>query len=496
MNSLINQLIDYALSHNMVEEADVDYCANKLIDLFGEPEFERVPGDEQPISEIMAGLLAQAVKKGIIEDTVTQKDLLDAKIMDIVMPRPSEVVRTFVRLEEEDPRKATDWFYDLSIRSNYIHKDRIDKNIKFEKPSAYGNIQITINLSKPEKDPKDIAAARFLKASSYPKCLLCKENVGFAGTMSHPARQNHRIIPLDLAGEHYFLQYSPYTYYNEHCIVFNEKHVPMHIDHSTFCHLAEFIDQFPHYTIGSNSDIPIVGGSILTHDHYQGGRHHFPMEDAPVRHEDVIGDVQVELLKWPLTTLRLRTADKDKLIALSDLILKEWIAWEDPACNIIRETDGVRHNGITPILRKKGEQYEMDLVLRNNRTSEEYPDGIFHPHKQHHHIKKENIGLIEVMGLAVLPPRLKEETALIQEVLRGNTALLADPRLEKHLDWIAQLQQMHPDMSNLDAFMEQAITDKFVLVMEDAGVYKNDAQGMEGALRFMEQIKKAYDQNH
>lgn len=496
MNTLINQLIDYALSHHMMEEEDVDYCANKLIDLFSETDFHRESTQPASIQDIMDGLLQAAVSKGMIEDTATRKDLLDARIMDIVMPRPSQVTQTFRTLYAQSAQSATDWFYDLSIRSNYIHQDRIDRNIKFEGKSAYGSIQITINLSKPEKDPKDIAAARTQKASSYPKCLLCKENVGYAGTMTHPARQNHRIIPLDLAGERYYLQYSPYTYYNEHCIVFNENHVPMRIDHSTFRHLISFADQFPHYTIGSNSDIPIVGGSILTHDHYQGGRHHFPMETADVRLADRIGDTDMELLKWPLTTLRLRTRDSRQLLELCDLILKEWTGWDDPDRQIVSHTGDVRHNAITPILRKKGDVYEMDLVLRNNRTDQEHPDGIFHPHSQHHHIKKENIGLIEVMGLAVLPPRLKDEMALIARVLQGDDLAAGDPRLEKHADWIETLKSRQPDADGLDDFLKQAVTDKFVCVLENAGVYKNDADGLKGAAAFMEQVKKAYDQRN
>lgn len=489
MNKTISQLLKYALDHKMIEAEDADYCANKLLDLFSESSFEKEDGSYDSLEQIMTDLLDEAVKKGMIEGTITQRDLLDAKIMDIVMPRPGEVIKEFNTRYKENPKAATDWYYDLSIRSNYIHKDRTDKNIKFNKETPYGEIQISINLSKPEKDPKDIAAAKSVKASGYPKCLLCKENVGFAGNANHPARQNHRIIPLDLNGGKYYLQYSPYVYYNEHCIVFNKDHVPMRIDHDTFEHLVAFVNLFPHYTAGSNTDIPIVGGSILTHDHYQGGNHHFPIQDAKIRYATEIDGVTTEFLDWPLSTLRIRDKDAARIIALSDKILEAWKNYEDPELEIIKETDGVRHNAITPILRMKDGEYEMDLVLRNNRTSDEHPDGIFHPHKEHHHVKKENIGLIEVMGLAILPARLKDEVELIKKVLKGNLKVEDDPRLEKHKDWILQLHEKNPDLDNLDGFMEQALADKFVCVLEDAGVYKKGAKGLEGALRFIERLK-------
>lgn len=489
MQETLNQLIQYALDHQIIDPEETDYCANKLIDLFQEPSFAKLETASAPLPEIMNRLLDEAVKRGLMEDTVTARDLLDARIMDIVMPRPGEVIRRFQALYAQDPARATDWFYDLSIRSNYIHKDRTDKNIKFERNTKYGPVQITINLSKPEKDPKEIAAARSQKSTGYPACLLCKENVGFAGHASHPARQNLRIIPLNLGGSKYYMQYSPYIYYNEHCIIFNEQHIPMRVDHDTFEHLADFTDQFPHYSLGSNTDIPIVGGSILTHDHYQGGHHHFPIEDAEVRHHTEIDGASVDLLNWPLTTLRLRTDNREQLIALADRILADWIAWEDPEAGILRETDGVRHNAITPILRKKDGIYELDLVLRNNRTTEEYPLGIFHPHAEHHHVKKENIGLIEVMGLAILPARLKEEMKLIEQVLAGSLDVADDPRLAQHAHWIEELKTRWDGTTDMDDFLQQALTDKFVKVLEDAGVYKTDEKGLQGALRFLEQVK-------
>lgn len=493
MQETLNQLIQYALDHQMIDPEETDYCANKLIDLFQEPAFEKMDAPAPALPVIMNSLLDEAVARKMIEDTTTERDLLDARIMDIVMPRPAEVNRRFAQLYAQDPEKATDWFYDLSIRSNYIHKDRTDKNIRFERNTKYGPMQITINLSKPEKDPREIAAARNRKSTGYPACLLCRENVGFAGHANHPARQNHRIIPLDLGGDRYYMQYSPYIYYNEHCIVFNEKHIPMRVDHDTFEHLADFVDLFEHYTLGSNTDIPIVGGSILTHDHYQGGRHHFPIEDAKVRHHTEIDGVSVDLLNWPLTTLRLHTDDRQTLVALADRVLAEWIAWEDPENDILRETDGVRHNAITPILRKKEGVYELDLVLRNNRTTKEYPLGIFHPHAEHHHVKKENIGLIEVMGLAILPARLKDEMALIRQVLAHQLDVNDDPRLEKHAQWIGELKLQWTGTTDLDDFLEQALTDKFVKVLENAGVYKTDEKGLEGALRFLEQVKRDKD---
>lgn len=493
MQETLEQLIRYALDHQMIDPEETDYCANKLIALFGEPVFHHQEVQDAGLPEIMDRLLDEAVRRGLIQDTVTERDLLDAKIMDIVMPRPGEVNRRFTELYAKDPQAATDWFYNLSIRSNYIHKDRTDKNIKFERPTPYGPMQITINLSKPEKDPREIAAVRTQKSTGYPACLLCKENVGFAGHASHPARQNLRIIPLNLGGDKYYMQYSPYIYYNEHCIIFNEQHVPMRVDHGTFEHLADFTDLFEHYALGSNTDIPIVGGSILTHDHYQGGRHHFPIEDATVRHHTEIDGISVDLLNWPLTTLRLRTSHREALIALADRILADWIAWEDPENDIIRETGGERHNAITPILRKKDGVYELDLVLRNNRTTEEYPMGIFHPHAEHHHVKKENIGLIEVMGLAILPARLKDEMKLIENVLAGNMAVEDDERLAKHARWIGQLQEQWTGTTDMDDFLQQALTDKFVCVLEDAGVYKMDEKGLQGALRFLEQVKHDND---
>lgn len=490
MNTAINQLIDFGLKHGMIREADVDYSVNLLLDLFKLNAFEREKTEEASLYDILDAMLEYAVENGLCEADTTDKDLFDTRIMNCIMPRPSEVVETFYELYNEDPKKATDWYYDLSVNSNYIRKSRTDKNIKFEKDSKYGPIQISINLSKPEKDPKEIARAKLVKSSGYPKCLLCKENVGYAGHASHPARQTHRIIPLDLNGGRYYLQYSPYVYYNEHCIVFNEKHIPMKVDRATFDNLFDFVTRFPHYMAGSNTDIPIVGGSILTHDHYQGGRHHFPMEDARVLKEYDIDGVKAQMLCWPLSTIRLTDKDPKKLADLSEKILNAWIGWSDPELDIINFTGDTRHNAITPIVRRQGEDYQIDLVLRNNRTNDIYPDGIFHPHKEHHHIKKENIGLIEVMGLAILPARLKDELALIEEVLKGNTDIASHPELDKHAAWIEELKTRKPaGDAELKDFLQQEVVQKFASVLENAGVYKMDEKGIAGFDKFIASLQ-------
>jgi len=488
MNVLINQLVDYALKQGMIHEEDAIYSINLLLDLFKLDDFERVEVEEGNVYDILDAMLDVAVEKGLIEDHTTDRDLFDTRIMNCLMPRPSEVINQFNELYKEDPRKATDYFYHLSISSNYIRKSRIDKNIQFTHASKYGDIQITINLSKPEKDPKEIAAAKLVKASGYPKCLLCLENVGFAGNRKHPARQNHRIIPLDLHGDRYNLQYSPYVYYDEHCIVFNSNHVKMVVNKGTFEHMLAFLDMFPHYMIGSNADLPIVGGSILTHDHYQGGRHRFPIQDAKTIKEFEIQGVKAEMLYWPLSTLRITSDDKQKIIDLSDYILHKWIDYSDEECDIIAYTDGVRHNTITPISRMKDGKYQMDLVLRNNRTTEEYPDGLFHPHHENMHIKKENIGLIEVMGLAILPARLQTELEDLEQCLLGNKEFDSMETLQKHKDWYAYLKTLPFNEENRHDLMRDELTKKFVAVLENAGVYKMDDKGIEGFTRFVESL--------
>lgn len=493
MNTKINQLINYGLENQMISLYDVDYSINMLLDLFKLDCFERTTVEKIDYYLLIEDMLDYAVKVGLIEDNITERDLFDTKIMNCIMPRPSEVVNKFYQLYDENKQKATQYFYDLSIHSNYIRKARTDKNIKFSHYYKYGDIQISINLSKPEKDPKEIAKAKLAKSTGYPKCLLCKENVGYAGNMNHPARQTHRIIPLDLNGKTYNFQYSPYVYYNEHCIIFNNEHVPMVINRQTFENLFTFIEKFPHYMIGSNADLPIVGGSILTHDHYQGGRHRFPMQDASVIKEiEIKGyeNIKVQMLNWPLSTLRLTADDKEVLVDLSDKILNHWINYDDVSCDILSHTNDVRHNKVTPIARMDNNRYQIDIVLRNNRTNDEHPLGIFHPHAKHHHIKKENIGLIEVMGLAVLPARLKDELECLKLCLLKKKCIDDLESLKKHKEWFEYLQTLEFDEQSIDEFIEKEVTKKFVSVLENAGVYKMNQKGIEGFTRFVDSLSK------
>ena len=493
MNTKINQLINYGLENQMISLYDVDYSINMLLDLFKLDCFERTTVEKIDYYLLIEDMLDYAVKVGLIEDNITERDLFDTKIMNCIMPRPSEVVNKFYQLYDENKQKATQYFYDLSIHSNYIRKARTDKNIKFSHYYKYGDIQISINLSKPEKDPKEIAKAKLAKSTGYPKCLLCKENVGYAGNMNHPARQTHRIIPIDLNGKTYNFQYSPYVYYNEHCIIFNNEHVPMVINRQTFENLFTFIEKFPHYMIGSNADLPIVGGSILTHDHYQGGRHRFPMQDASVIKEiEIKGyeNIKVQMLNWPLSTLRLTADDKEVLVDLSDKILNHWINYDDVSCDILSHTNDVRHNTVTPIARMDDNRYQIDIVLRNNRTNDEHPLGIFHPHAKHHHIKKENIGLIEVMGLAVLPARLKDELECLKLCLLKKKCIDDLESLKKHKEWFEYLQTLEFDEQSIDEFIEKEVTKKFVSVLENAGVYKMNQKGIEGFTRFVDSLSK------
>lgn len=477
----------------MISLYDVDYSINMLLDLFKLDCFERTTVEKIDYYLLIEDMLDYAVKVGLIEDNITERDLFDTKIMNCIMPRPSEVVNKFYQIYDENKQKATQYFYDLSIHSNYIRKARTDKNIKFSHYYKYGDIQISINLSKPEKDPKEIAKAKLAKSTGYPKCLLCKENVGYAGNMNHPARQTHRIIPLDLNGKTYNFQYSPYVYYNEHCIIFNNEHVPMVINRQTFENLFTFIEKFPHYMIGSNADLPIVGGSILTHDHYQGGRHRFPMQDASVIKEiEIKGyeNIKVQMLNWPLSTLRLTADDKEVLVDLSDKILNYWINYDDVSCDILSHTNDVRHNTVTPIARMDNNRYQIDIVLRNNRTNDEHPLGIFHPHAKHHHIKKENIGLIEVMGLAVLPARLKDELECLKLCLLKKKCIDDLESLKKHKEWFEYLQTLEFDEQSIDEFIEKEVTKKFVSVLENVGVYKMNQKGIEGFTRFVDSLSK------
>ena len=493
INTEINRLLNFARQNMLINEDDFYYAANRLLDVLKVESFEPELIDETlpTAMPILDNMLDYAAEKGLIENTTEERDLFDTRIMDCVMPRPSEVVRRFRNDYARSPKAATDEFYKMSIASNYIRKDRIDKNIIWKTATEYGDLDITINLSKPEKDPRDIAKAKSAPSSGYPKCLLCRENEGYAGHPGHPARETHRLIPLRLSAHRWFLQYSPYTYYNEHCIVLNRKHVPMKVSRKSFENLLDFVTIFPHYFLGSNADLPIVGGSILSHDHYQGGRYTFAMAKAPVEKEYSFAgfpDVQAGRVKWPMSALRLTSENLQQLIDLADKILTKWRGYSDEAVGILAETKGEPHNTITPICRRAGKAYQLDLVLRNNRTDEENPLGIFHPHANVHHIKKENIGLIEVMGLAVLPPRLKENMALIAEAwLSGKESIEDNEKLAVHGAWYKEIKAKHPEVNadNVESIIKDEIGKVFMQVLTDAGVFKRDTAGMEAFDRFV-----------
>lgn len=491
----IKELVEYGIKNGLMEEGDRIYVTNLILDLlhmngYEEPESYDADAD---LEDILKGLLDYACEQGIIEDSVVYRDLFDAKLMNTMLSKPSEVVKKFQALYAESPVKATEFFYKFSQDTDYIRRYRIKKDMKWTAESPYGTIDITINLSKPEKDPKAIAAAKLVKQSGYPKCLLCKENEGFAGHVSHPARENHRIIPLTIDGSQWGFQYSPYVYYNEHCIVFNGEHVPMKIERATFRKLFDFIKWAPHYFIGSNADLPIVGGSILTHDHYQGGNYQFAMAKAPIEQHFVIPgfeDVEAGIVKWPLSVLRVRSTDSDRLVELADHVLQAWRGYTDEAAFVYAETDGEPHNTITPIARKVGDTYELDLALRNNITTEEHPMGVYHPHAHLHHIKKENIGLIEVMGLAVLPARLKGEMEQLSDYIVNGKDIRSNEALEKHADWVEEFLPKYETVTaeNVMDILKYEIGQVFVQVLEDAGVYKTDAAGREAFARFIKTL--------
>ncbi|TDP92776.1 UTP-hexose-1-phosphate uridylyltransferase [Halanaerobium saccharolyticum] len=508
VNQLIEKLLVYGEVNDLLGDWDRVAARNQIRDILGikespepaltEDDFE-VPAEPQVLLD---PLLDFAVEKGLIEDRVTERDLLDTRIMGAMTPRQSEIGRRFYETaEREGIRRATNEYYHFAKASNYIRQARIARDLNWKAESEYGQIEITINLSKPEKDPDEIAKAKEEPQSNYPKCYLCLENVGYPGTFSHPARQNHRVVPLKLQNEDWFLQYSPYVYYNEHCIVFHKEHIPMQIDKNTFAVLLDFIDQLPHYFIGSNADLPLVGGSILNHDHYQGGRHIFPMEEAEAEEfyqHPTFPEVEISRVKWPMSVIRLKAEVREDIINLAAKILENWRQYSDPDLDILAfsQVDGKQkaHNTITPIARKKDGVYELDLVLRNNRKSEEYPAGIFHPHADLHHIKKENIGLIEVMGRAILPGRLKTELNWISSYLSGDLELEeleAKEGLEKHLDWIAELKEEYGiNLSEEEAeqVVEVEVANKFSRVLEDAGVYKNNSIGYKGFERFLASV--------
>ena len=497
INTYIAALAEYGLKTGLITADDRIFAVNSILaalDLDDYEEPENIPHME--LEEILKGLLDFACSKNIIPDSIAYRDLFDTKLMACLTPRPSEVIAKFKSDYAVSPVTATDNYYKLSRDTDYIRRYRIAKDIKWKTETEYGELDITINLSKPEKDPKAIAAAKNAKQSGYPKCLLCPENVGYAGRLNHPARQNHRIIPVDICGEPWGFQYSPYVYYNEHCILFNTKHTPMVIDKKAFEKLFDFVSKFPHYFIGSNADLPIVGGSILSHEHFQGGNYTFAMAKANIEKEYKIKgfeDVTVGRVKWPMSVIRLRSADTDRLVELADNILTKWRGYTDEAAFIFAETDGEPHNTITPIARKNGDMYELDLVLRNNITTEEHPLGVYHPHAELHHIKKENIGLIEVMGLAVLPARLKNEMQQLADVLvtKGVSAVRSDTVLEKHADWAEDFcSRRTVNADNVHEVIRDEIGKVFAKVLEHAGVYKRTPEGEAAFDRFVEYLNK------
>ncbi|EOU1464811.1 UDP-glucose--hexose-1-phosphate uridylyltransferase [Clostridium perfringens] len=489
LNALIDRLIEISINNNLIEDMDTVYTRNRLLSLFNENSY--APCEEKltlSFHETLNELINIAIEKKIIEDALYSKDIFSSDIMNIFLPTPSLINKEFYKRYAISPKESTDYFYSLSKSSNYIRTDRIAKNINFKAPSKYGTMDITINLSKPEKDPKEIALARNSVKSNYPKCLLCIENEGYEGTVTHPDRANHRMIRLDLNDRTWMLQYSPYLYYNEHCIILSEDHVPMKIDISTFKNLLSFVDKFPHYFAGSNADLPIVGGSILSHEHYQGGNHRFPMNDAEKLFDfsiDGFEDVECEAIKWPISTIRLRGENIDSLVLASDLILKKWRDYSDETLDILAYSNSEMHNTITPMVRKEDGKFVVDLSLRNNRTSKEHPLGIFHPHEEVHHIKKENIGLIEVMGLAVLPGRLLKELEKIKEYLSDEISL--DNIEEYHRPWSLELKKKFDYLkssTDLNDFVNKELSNKFVSVLEHCGVFKLNKEGLEGFKRF------------
>ena len=494
---LIQELIVYGINNKLITEDDEYVVRNQLMDIFKLDDWEDsdVTNANESIEAILNKLVDYACKNRIIQDTATSRDLFDTKLMGALMPRPSEVTNKFKELYAISPKAATDYFYTLSRDSDYIRRYRVAKDIKWLTATPYGELEITINLSKPEKDPKAIAAAKNAPQAGYPKCMLCRECEGYAGRINFPARQNHRVIPITINGSDWCLQYSPYVYYNEHCIVFNAKHTPMAINRASFKKLLDFVTQFPHYFVGSNADLPIVGGSILSHDHFQGGNHTFAMAKAPIEtelHFDGFSDIEAGIVKWPMSVIRLRSENTERLVELADKILTCWRGYSDPDAFIFAETDGTPHNTITPIARKANGKFELDLVLRNNITTAEHPLGVFHPHAELHHIKKENIGLIEVMGLAVLPARLKNEMALLEKAMLENRDIRKDEVLAKHADWADEVRRKHGELTedNISEIIRDEIGLVFSHVLEHAGVFKRTEEGRRAFLKFAAGVNK------
>ena len=491
----IDSLVSYAMNCGLAEPVDHQVLTNRLLDLLRIDDY--TPSDEpqsEDLEEILAGILDYAVKTGLCDDGITARDIFDTRIMGAITPMPREVIGIFRYLYLENPEAATDWYYKFSCDTDYIRRYRIARDMRWKYASEYGEMDITINLSKPEKDPKAIAAAKNAPQTAYPKCQLCVENEGYAGRMNHPARANHRIIPIEVCGEDWRLQYSPYVYYNEHCIVFNSQHVPMKIDHSAFRKLLSFVGSFPHYFVGSNADLPIVGGSILSHEHFQGGHYTFAMETAPVEQEIAFAgfeDISAGIVKWPMSVIRLNGQDPERIADLADKILTCWRGYSDESVGVVAFSDGEPHNTITPIARRRGENYELDLVLRCNITTAEHPLGVFHPHADKHHIKKENIGLIEVMGLAVLPSRLKGELHSLAEAIVSGADIAGDEILNKHAAWVEELKRHYTfTPENVMDILMRETGRVFAAVLEDAGVYKNTAEGKAAFRNFVDYVNQ------
>ena len=488
--SYIKGLVNYAINKNLIQEEDRVYVTNRILALLKLDDYKEKDASNLELHELLKELCDYAVSKNIINDSITERDIFDTELMSVFVDRPSNIIKKYNELYSKDKVSATNWYYDFSVATNYIRKDRIEKDVKWKTDTEYGKLDITINLSKPEKDPKAIAAMKNAKVEAYPLCQLCKENEGYLGRLNHPARGNHRIIPLHMEGEDFYLQYSPYVYYNEHCIVFNKEHKPMVIDKPTMRKLLSFVDYLPHYFIGSNADLPIVGGSILAHEHFQGGNYHFAMEDAKSIYDFKVKGYprcNCRIVKWPLSVIRVNSDSKDEIANLAEHILNTWINYSDEEVSIYAYTDGIRHNTITPIVRKRNGLYEMDLVLRNNLTTEEYPLGLFHPHKEYHHIKKENIGLIEVMGLAVLPARLKKEMAEVKEILLGKKEI-SDETL-KHEEWINELKSKYEfTEENVSNILKEEIGKTYAKILENAGVYKMTDEGISHFKKFTKSL--------
>ena len=495
IETYIDSLVSYAMNRGLAEPVDHQVLTNRLLDILRKDDYE--PSDEpqsEDLEEILGGILDYAVAQSLCEDNITARDIFDTRIMGAVTPMPREVVRTFEEKYDLSPVEATDWYYRFSCDTDYIRRYRIAKDMRWKYASPYGEMDITINLSKPEKDPKTIAAAKNAPQTAYPKCQLCRENEGYAGRLNHPARANHRIIPIRVSGEDWCLQYSPYVYYNEHCIVFNSKHVPMKIDRAAFEKLLDFVKAFPHYFVGSNADLPIVGGSILSHEHFQGGHYRFAMENAGMEREVAFKgyeDIHAGIVKWPMSVIRLDGNDPARLAELADKILTCWRGYSDETVGVVAFSDGEPHNTITPIARRRSDLYELDLVLRCNITTPEHPLGVFHPHTDKHHIKKENIGLIEVMGLAVLPSRLKQELTDLAAAIVSGADIAADEVLGKHAPWVEELKKQYTftEDNSLDIILKE--TGKvFTEVLEDAGVYKNTPEGKMAFLNFVNAVNE------